>query len=73
MGYRIEFVERPPLALSSEGGALPRSRENMKDLDEEVKSLCTKGAVETVSNPTLGFYSHLFLVPKKGGMDNDQS
>ena len=67
LGYRIEFIERPPLALPSGGGGLPRSRENMKALDEEVQSLHVKGAIETVLNPTLGFYSHLFLVPKKGG------
>ena len=67
LGYRIEFIERPPLALPSGGGALPRSRENMKALDEEVQSLHVKGAIETILNPTLGFYSHLFLVPKKRG------
>ena len=67
LGYRIEFIESPPLALPSGGGALSRLRENMKALDEEVQSLHVKGAIETALNPTLGFYSHLFIVPKKGG------
>ena len=47
--------------VSDEG---PRQR----SLQEEVRTLLLKGAVELVNPPlTPGFYSHLFLVPKKNG------
>ena len=62
-GYSIPFLEKPPLTsipidFASAHPALP----------EAINRLLEKGAVERVSNPnTPGFYSRLFLVPKKDG------
>ena len=36
-------------------------------MEEEVGSLLRKGAIEQVHEETLGFFSYLFLVPKKEG------
>ena len=43
-------------------------------MEEEISALLTKGAVEQVHEDTRGFYSYLFLVPKKerGGETGDQ-
>jgi hypothetical protein len=62
-GYVIPFLRNPPLSptpidLSSNHPSIP----------EALVKLLEKGAVERVSNPdTPGFYSRLFLVPKKNG------
>ena len=42
-------------------------REDRSLLDSEVRSLLTKGAIAEVDNPAEGFFSTLFLVPKKDG------
>ena len=36
-------------------------------LEEEVKELLLKGAVEKINTEDPGFYSQIFLVPKKTG------
>ena len=62
-GYVIPFLRNPPLSstpidLSSNHPLIP----------EALTKLLEKGAVERVSNPdSPGFYSRLFLVPKKNG------
>ena len=65
-GYRMEFQESPtqayrprPLQVSLIQGTL---------IDQEVKDLIGKGAVVELPRPQEeGFYSSLFLVPKKDG------
>lgn len=63
VGYSIPFARKPPLtfspiSLTSRHPALP----------EALQALLEKRAVERVRNPrSAGFYSRLFLVPKKDG------
>ena len=40
--------------------------EHIRIIDEEVEALLAKGAIEEVS-PSLGYYSKMFIVPKKDG------
>ena len=40
--------------------------EHIRIIDEEVEALLAKGAIEEVS-PSLGYYSKMFVVPKKDG------
>ena len=63
-GFRIPFIKIPPLS------SLPirMSQSSSPFLREEIKNLLNKRAVERVKIPgTPGFYSRIFLVPKKNG------
>lgn len=63
----MPFIRPPPLSLPT-----PLSYTSLKDpshiqvIDEEVAALLEKGAIEEVS-PSPGFYSRVFVVPKKDG------
>jgi hypothetical protein len=67
-GLDLVFQERPPLS----GSPIPMSQTSDKELlSEEVQSLLLKRVIEEIPLTLLtpGFYSRLFLVPKKtGGM-----
>ena len=63
-GYRVIFHTQPwqkaiPVTYAS--------NENAALLSKEISKLVQKGAVSQLNNSTNGFYSRLFLVPKKGG------
>ena len=61
----IAFQQRPQLTHQSISF---RTRNSRQDLQQAVDALLMKGAIERVTNVTsLGFYSRLFLVPKKTG------
>ena len=63
-GFRIPFIKIPPLS------SLPirMSQSSSPFLREEIENLLNKRAVERVKIPgTPGFYSRIFLVPKKNG------
>ena len=62
-GYQISFKEQPP--LSREPIFFQQSQR--RELEEEVTSLLQKGVVEEIQPETPGFYSRIFLVPKKKG------
>ena len=62
-GYQIPFKDQPP--LSREPIFFQQSQR--RELEEEVTSLLQKGAVEEIQPETPGFYSRIFLVPKKNG------
>ena len=62
-GYQIPFKKQPP--LSREPIFFQQSQR--RELEEEVTSLLQKGAVEEIQPETPGFYSRIFLVPKKNG------
>ena len=69
-GYRIPFLEQP--VLSRKPVLFPtytKTSEKYEVLRREVKDLLTKQAIEEVVNPenSPGFYSRLFVVPKKDG------
>ena len=62
-GYRILFLERPNLSPNPIFFQQPLSQH----LEEEVASLLSKGAVEEIIPECPGYYSRIFLVPKKNG------
>ena len=62
--FKIPFKSVPPLLVFP----INLSHSSSPLLREEIAELLKKWAVERVQNPgTLGFYSRLFLVPKKNG------
>ena len=64
-GVSITFQQRPQLTHQSISF---RTRNSRQDLQQAVDALLMKGAIERVTNVTfLGFFSRLFLVPKKTG------
>ena len=61
-GFRIPFIKIPPLSSVP----IRMSQSSSPFLREEIENLLNKQAVERVQNPgTPGFYSRIFLVPKK--------
>ena len=62
-GYRIPFIERPPLTVDP----IFFQQSLSPQLEEEVASLLQKGAVEEIHPVSPGFYSRIYLVPKKNG------
>ena len=62
-GFRVPFKSTPPLLV------VPISLQSPSPLfQEEIVELLQKWAVERVQDPgTPGFYSRLFLEPKKNG------
>ena len=60
-GYRIPFKERPILSPDPTFFQQPLSLQ----LEEEVASHLSKGAVEEIIPECPGYYSRIFLVPKK--------
>ena len=61
-GFRIPFSKISPLSSV----LIRMSQSSYPFLREEIKNLLNKWAVERVQNPgTPGFYSRIFLVPKK--------
>ena len=64
-GVGIAFQQRPQLTHQSISF---RTRNSRQDLQQAVDALLMKGAIERVTNVrSLGFFSRLFLVPKKTG------
>ena len=64
-GVGIAFQQRPQLTHQSISF---QTRNSRQDLQQAVDALLMKGAIERVTNVrSLGFYSRLFLVPKKTG------
>ena len=62
-GYKIPFRERPLLYQDPVFFHQPLSQQ----LEEEVANLLKKRAVEEIIPECPGFYSRIFLVPKKNG------
>ena len=62
-GYKIPFIRKPFLSPTP---VFLRQTESPA-LEEEVKELLFKGAVEKINPEDPGFYSRIFLVPKKNG------
>ena len=61
-GYKITFVKHPILSPYPVFFQQPLSQQ----LEEEVASLLSKGAVEEIIPECPGYYSRIFLVPKNG-------
>ena len=68
-GYRIELSDPPPLSHVPIPMRLPRGTDHLVALRREVMALLYKGAIEELHPLSLtpGFYSRIFLVPKKDG------
>ena len=67
-GYILPFKSRPPLSISPVDIQLPADPEKCRILDLEIHTMSQKQAIEPVTHPwSPGFYSHIFLVPKKNG------
>ena len=62
-GYRIPFLKHPILSPDPVFFQQPLSQQ----LEEEVASLLSKGAVEEIIPECPGYYSRIFPVPKKNG------
>ena len=62
-GNRIRFLERPNLSPNPIFFQQPLSQH----LEEEVANLLSMGAVEEIIPECPGYYSRIFLVPKKNG------
>ena len=68
-GFKIEFVAQPTQERQPRAGMLSTSEQML--LAKEIAKLLAKGAITEVpqKRSLLGFYSSLFLIPKKvGGM-----
>ena len=64
-GVGIAFQQQPQLTHQCISF---RTRNSRQDLQQAVDALLLKGAIERITNVTsLGYYSQLFLVPKKTG------
>ena len=65
-GYKLEFLQKPPFQGIKKTVV---STKNLDILNLEINSLLEKGAIEKVpvKERMTGFYSTLFLVPKKNG------
>ena len=64
-GYRIDFLSEPHQRVRPHTPQY--SVEQSQLIVEEIKEFLGKGAIAEVHNPRGGFYSNLFLVPKKDG------
>ena len=64
-GVKIHFVSPP---FQTVAGRNMKMGDNQTDIcDKEVKSLLEKGAIEPVSDSSIGFISDLFVIPKRSG------
>ena len=66
-GYQIQFTQLP---YQDRSPHVPQfSAIEQEGLDKEIQDMLHKGAVEEIHNPLVreGFYSNMFLVPKKDG------
>ena len=67
-GVSLSFTSPPPLTRHPTPIQLPANSLKRQTLLDEVVKLLQKKALVEVSMPhSIGFYSHLFLVPKPGG------
>ncbi|MGL5405386.1 MAG: hypothetical protein ACRDAX_01125 [Propionibacteriaceae bacterium] len=68
IGYLIPFEVTPPLTDQPLPHVTYAHRSQKATiLQDEVKKMMEKGAVQQVCSPTKGFYSRIFLVPKANG------
>ena len=63
-GYKLEFKDQPQ---QSHRPQTVETSHQSRVISEEVQKLLEKGAIQEVSENEDGFYSRLFLVPKKDG------
>ena len=67
-GLHLSFESQPLLTTSPVPFPLPEASSKREHLRAEILSMLEKGAIERVVNKSsLGFYSLLFVIPKKNG------
>ncbi len=66
-GYEPLFKLPCPVTSESTSRSLPVDQVKLATLDKEIEELSQKGATELSPPQQLGFYSHMFLVPKQNG------
>ena len=66
-GYRLELTENPAQAFRPRGGVTSTHEQNL--VQGEIEAMLQKGAITELPQTELtkGFFSTLFLVPKKDG------
>ncbi|KAG2191222.1 hypothetical protein INT47_012293 [Mucor saturninus] len=65
-GFKIPFTSPPPLRIQPQP-TIPYNQKQDQLLDQEVSLLLNKGAMEEIQPTTPGFYSSMFVIPKKNG------
>jgi ribonuclease HI len=66
-GYQLQFVSLPPLTSNPREVVPPKDLSRLQALTKQVLLLEEKQAIQQVDPKTLGFYSHVFVVPKNSG------
>lgn len=67
-GLPLSFESQPPLTTSPVPFPLPEASSKREHLRAEILAMLKKGAIERVLNKSSpGFYSLLFVIPKKNG------
>ena len=67
-GYNLEFSKQPVLSSQPAIVSGYQDLRKQQELADQIRSLVDKGALEVVHNvDSKGFYSRMFLVPKKSG------
>ena len=66
-GVKLTFEREPPLSPSPISFSPPIELVKRRALDMEISELKRKGVLEPVQKGEYGFYSRIFLVPKKDG------
>ncbi len=67
-GYKIPFLTRPTLSpYPVEYPSYQRNSEKFLVLKKSIEEMLQKQAIEVVRDNTPGFYSRMFIVPKKSG------
>ena len=67
-GYSLPFSRPPPTRrVRASDSTILRDVEKARVVDEEVQSLLAKGAIKEVVDESPGYFSKIFVVPKKDG------
>ena len=66
-GYYLPLQEDPPLTSSPPEMSYSNSHPLFQELQSQILLLLNKQAIEPVTDHSPGFYSRLFLAPKKSG------
>ena len=67
-GYALEFAQEPPLSTVPTVDSKRKNPAKNNIIWQEISTMLNKRALEEVEDPNSpGFYSVLFVVPKKGG------
>jgi hypothetical protein len=66
-GVKLFFYEQPPLTATPRFTGIPKLLSNREKLAFEIEQLVQKNAVTVIAPGSWGFYSTVFIIPKKDG------